>query len=64
MVDIIAGIHARFLKERQTLPSTPTLSVEAGVVPACADAYPKRNTPVHDPDRVGRKATALSRAIG
>lgn len=39
-------------------------AVEAGVFPDCVGVYPKRNAPVHDPDRVGRKAVALGRAIG
>ena len=39
-------------------------AVEAGVFPDRVGVYPKRNAPVHDPDRVGRKAAALGRATG
>ncbi|KAG6369179.1 glycoside hydrolase superfamily [Boletus reticuloceps] len=37
-------------------------AVEAGVFPDRVGVYLKKNAPVHDPDRVGRKAAALERA--
>ena len=61
--NIIAGIHARYLKERHPLPPTSAPSVEAGVFPACV-SVDQENAPAHDPDRVGRKAAALDRTIG
>ncbi|KAG9308207.1 glycoside hydrolase family 5 protein [Chiua virens] len=39
-------------------------AVEAGVFPDRVGVYPIRNAPAADPDRVGRKAAALGRAIG
>ncbi|KAH0826810.1 glycoside hydrolase family 5 protein [Lanmaoa asiatica] len=39
-------------------------AVEAGVFPGHVGLYPNKNVPVNDPDRVGRKAAALARAIG
>ncbi|KAF8124594.1 glycoside hydrolase family 5 protein [Boletus edulis] len=39
-------------------------AVEAGVFPDRVGVYLKKNAPVHDPDRVGRKAAALERATG
>lgn len=39
-------------------------AVEAGVFPDRVGMHPKMNIPVHDPDRVGRKAAALDQALG
>lgn len=39
-------------------------AVEAGVFPDRIGVYPNRDVPMDDPDRAGRKAAALSRALG
>lgn len=39
-------------------------AVAAGVFPDRVGVYPKMKVPLHDPERPGRKAAALDRAVG